>query len=389
MNAAKYAQENSPVSLVQNEQFRQGQIELALRKVIERTGGDFCRQDNSCGCTVLCAVLKGRRCLYLVWLGDSSAVINCNGEPIKLTQPHSAEREDEHERFEAVGGRGYQSDVWRVMGSLAVSRSIGDAAYKPFVSVETDVITFELLGNEDFVVLGCDGLWNYLCPFDVSSILYEYLTVNAHRPVEEVVDQVAKVLSQKAIDEGSQDNITVIVTLLRNLEAIIPRPVKGVAASLNFTNGSTANESNGFATNGHDHIGCANSLPALNPMAASFESTFVNVSSREEETEQQQTFVAPHLDKPLSDQPCRDDPPHSIIDTQFEQQVEQESDDERVCLTAEESAGQESKPVEPQVTISVPDTEHHAQPSRQTAVGAALAPSKLNTIIFCKFFIFF
>ena len=61
------------------------------------------------------------------------------------------------------------------------------------------------------------------------------------------------------------------------------------------------------------------------------------------------------------DDHCRDDPPHSIIDTQFEQQVEQESDDERVCLTAEESAGQESKLVEPQVTISAPDTEHHAQ----------------------------
>ena len=72
----------------------------------------------------------------MAWLGDSSAVIIRNGEPIQLTQLHSAEREDKHERFEAVGGRGYQSDVWLVIGSLAVSRSIGDATYKPFVQNE-------------------------------------------------------------------------------------------------------------------------------------------------------------------------------------------------------------------------------------------------------------
>lgn len=40
--------------------------------------------------------------------------------------------------------------AWRVNGSLSVSRAIGDAEHKPYISGEPDVEEFNLEGNSMF-----------------------------------------------------------------------------------------------------------------------------------------------------------------------------------------------------------------------------------------------
>jgi serine/threonine protein phosphatase PrpC len=55
-----------------------------------------------------------------------------------LTAPHKPDRPDEKVRIEKLGGtviRPFGSKVFRVCGTLAVSRSIGDKNLKPLVSV--------------------------------------------------------------------------------------------------------------------------------------------------------------------------------------------------------------------------------------------------------------
>jgi len=44
----------------------------------------------------------------------------------------------------ALGGRVIHWGRWRVEGVLAVSRSIGDARLKPYVTAEPDIIEHEL-----------------------------------------------------------------------------------------------------------------------------------------------------------------------------------------------------------------------------------------------------
>ena len=84
--------------------------------------------------------------------GDSRAILCCNedGKPIILTTDHVADNTDEAERVLKSGGsityqgRERGSDkMARVDGMLAVTRSIGDYAYKPYVISYPDVLVFK------------------------------------------------------------------------------------------------------------------------------------------------------------------------------------------------------------------------------------------------------
>ena len=54
----------------------------------------------------------------------------------------------------------------------------GDREYKPFVSSECDIKSLEIEGDEDFLILACDGLWDTLSPDAAVNLVYAYLTRN-------------------------------------------------------------------------------------------------------------------------------------------------------------------------------------------------------------------
>ena len=54
--------------------------------------------------------------------------------------------------------------AWRVNGVLSVARAIGDRKLKQWVIGRPDVAEFELTGSQEYLVLGCDGLWDVLTP---------------------------------------------------------------------------------------------------------------------------------------------------------------------------------------------------------------------------------
>lgn len=72
----------------------------------------------------------------------------------------------------------YWGNSYRVNGQLAVSRSIGDMAHKPFISAEPEIECINLDGEEDFIVLGCDGLWDNLTEDDVAIFVYKKVKEN-------------------------------------------------------------------------------------------------------------------------------------------------------------------------------------------------------------------
>lgn len=54
----------------------------------------------------------------------------------------------------------------------------GDREYKPFVSSECDIKSLEIEGDEDFLILACDGLWDTLSAEAAVNVVYAYLTRN-------------------------------------------------------------------------------------------------------------------------------------------------------------------------------------------------------------------
>lgn len=52
---------------------------------------------------------------------------------------------------------------------------LGDVKYKPHITCKPEMRTLVLDGNEEFLVLGSDGLWEDVTPEDISEIIYDEL----------------------------------------------------------------------------------------------------------------------------------------------------------------------------------------------------------------------
>ena len=50
--------------------------------------------------------------------------------------------------------------VWRIQGSLAVSRGIGDKHLKQWVIAEPESKVLKIKPDCEFLILGSDGLWD-------------------------------------------------------------------------------------------------------------------------------------------------------------------------------------------------------------------------------------
>lgn len=137
---------------------------LSPHKTIHNAFSEIDKEAIACengGSVVLCAIIIENK-LFVINLGDSRAIlVQKDGNVIQLTKEHTPENPEECNRIEKLGG--YVLNVGgkaRVQGSLAVSRSLGDCFYKPFISNCPDIQEYDLGVDDRFLVLGTDGLWN-------------------------------------------------------------------------------------------------------------------------------------------------------------------------------------------------------------------------------------
>ncbi|XP_070241837.1 protein phosphatase 1F [Bos mutus] len=195
----------------------------ALRAAFRRTDEMFLwkarRERLQSGTTGVCALIAGNT-LHVAWLGDSQVLLVRQGQAVKLMEPHRPERQDEKDRIEALGGFVSHMDCWRVNGTLAVSRAIGDVFQKPYVSGEADAASWELTGSEDYLLLACDGFFDVVPHQEVASLVRSQLAGPQGSGL-----RVAEELVAAARERGSHDNITVVVVFLRDPQDLLePEP---------------------------------------------------------------------------------------------------------------------------------------------------------------------
>ncbi|XP_072101390.1 protein phosphatase 1F isoform X2 [Mobula birostris] len=167
------------------------------------------------GTTGVTALIAGNT-LHVAWLGDSQVMMVRQGQVVTLMDPHKPEKEDEKQRIEELGGCVIFLGCWRVNGTLAVSRAIGDIEQKPYISGDADCSTFELDGREDYIILACDGFFDGVEPSKVVHLVQEHLQKNAGDG-----SSVAETLVTAAKEGGSSDNITVVLVFLRDPQIIL------------------------------------------------------------------------------------------------------------------------------------------------------------------------
>lgn len=186
----------------------------ALKEAFRRTDDMFLwkakRERLQSGTTGVCALITGTT-LHVAWLGDSQVILVQQGQVVKLMEPHRPERQDEKARIEELGGFVSLMDCWRVNGTLAVSRAIGDVFQKPYVSGEADAASRELTGSEDYLLLACDGFFDVVPHHEVTGLVHSHLIRQNASGLH-----VAEELVAVARDRGSHDNITVMVVFLRD-----------------------------------------------------------------------------------------------------------------------------------------------------------------------------
>ncbi|XP_071543855.1 uncharacterized protein [Panulirus ornatus] len=176
------------------------------------------------GTTAVVALVREKR-LVVAWLGDSQALLVRLRSPVKMVEPHRPELPVEKDRVEELGGCVINiQGTWRVLGQLAVSRAIGDREYKPYVSSECDIKSLEIEGDEDFLILACDGLWDTLSPEAAVNVVYAYLTHN-----DGDTDGVGRCLVEAARNTGSEDNITAVVVFLRPVTTLMEEEAHRIA----------------------------------------------------------------------------------------------------------------------------------------------------------------
>jgi serine/threonine protein phosphatase PrpC len=147
---------------------------------------------------------------YIANAGDSRAVLCKEGRAVRCTIDHKPDVPEEEKRIYDLGGNVTTSVdklgriTSRVCGVLAVARALGDFSLAPYVSAEPQVhgpIDLAPENKNYFLIMACDGLWDKVTDEEAVAIV---------APVEDV-EQAATKLRDFAFQQGSDDNISVVV----------------------------------------------------------------------------------------------------------------------------------------------------------------------------------
>ncbi|XP_010253791.1 PREDICTED: probable protein phosphatase 2C 25 [Nelumbo nucifera] len=206
--AAVFAAENIDKNIT-DELMKRGEdkIEDAVKHGYLTTDSEFLKEDVHGGaCCVTAFIRKGD--LVVSNAGDCRAVMSRGGIAQALTCDHRPNREDEMDRIESLGG--YVDcchGVWRLQGSLAVSRGIGDRHLKQWVTAEPETKILKIRPECEFLILASDGLWDKVSNQEAVDVIRPSC-IGTDKP--ELLSACRK-LAELSVRRGSTDDISVMV----------------------------------------------------------------------------------------------------------------------------------------------------------------------------------
>ncbi|CAF1354129.1 unnamed protein product [Didymodactylos carnosus] len=149
-----------------------------LTKMLDMNGDP----GSSSGCTAVVTILRDKQ-LYVANAGDSRCVVSRDGKAIEMSTDHKPEDPIERERIEKAG---YKVTLdGRVSGGLNLSRAIGDHGYKRTANLSAEeqaitaypeIKTLTLEEKDEFMVIACDGIWNFMSSQDVVDFVHNRLS---------------------------------------------------------------------------------------------------------------------------------------------------------------------------------------------------------------------
>lgn len=165
--------------------------------------------------------------------GDCRAVLCRRGKAIEMSRDHKPQCSLEMKRIEASGG--YVDDGY-LNGQLNVARALGDWHMEGMkgadggpLTAEPELMTTELTHEDEFLIIGCDGIWDVF----MSQNAVDFV----RRKLQEHNDPVmcSKDLVNEALKRKSGDNLSAVVVCFQsepppNLIAPRPRVQRSISA---------------------------------------------------------------------------------------------------------------------------------------------------------------
>ena len=144
--------------------------------------------------------------IIVVNLGDCRALLGYANKFLQLTNDHKVDDISERLRLlESKKNVVYDNvdQLFRVDG-YAVSRAMGNTKYDS-ISQKAEISFLEFSHNINYIIIACDGLWDVLDNKEVNDFILENKSNK----------NVAELLAKKAIDKGSEDNVSIIIVFFK------------------------------------------------------------------------------------------------------------------------------------------------------------------------------
>ncbi|CAA2972425.1 probable phosphatase 2C 47 [Olea europaea subsp. europaea] len=209
VDAASFTRKNILKFITEDSHFPSG-VKRAVRNAfikVDHALADAKFLDRSSGTTALTALIL-ERTMIVANAGDCRAVLGKRGRAIELSKDHKPDCTSERIRIEKLGGVIYDGYL---NGQLSVARALGDWHMKgskgskcplsPEPELEEVVITEE----DEFIIIGCDGLW------DVMSSQCAVTIVRKELMLHNDPEKCSRELVREALKRNTCDNLTVIV----------------------------------------------------------------------------------------------------------------------------------------------------------------------------------
>ncbi|MCQ2819314.1 MAG: protein phosphatase 2C domain-containing protein [archaeon] len=179
-------------------QGQNSQMDMIMKMLKAKDNDDVALMTGCTSC--VCLVDHGNNKLYFANAGDSRAVLCKKGNAYAMSIDHKPELDVEKNRIYKADG--FISEG-RVKGNLNLSRGLGDLEYKnntklppeeQMITANPDIAVEELNKDCDFMIIGCDGIWDCLtnqaaCDF-VKQRLEKDNNIKLSKVVEEMMDSI-------------------------------------------------------------------------------------------------------------------------------------------------------------------------------------------------------
>ena len=177
------------------------------------------------GCTAcVLSVDEKNKKLYFANAGDSRVVMCKNGIAEAKSIDHKPELQSEKDRI-------YKAEGWisdgRVMGNINLTRGFGDLEYKKnknlkaedqIVTANPEIQIVDFTKDVDFVIIGCDGIWDCLKNQEACDFVKKRLKDDPNIKISKIIEEMMESIVAKDIYSGSGvgcDNMTCIVIVFK------------------------------------------------------------------------------------------------------------------------------------------------------------------------------